>query len=129
MPCLPIAAQVDDIVLVGGSTRIPKIQSLVSKYFGGRQLNKSINPDEAVAYGAAVQSSKSSPDQEHRLNSFADRPHVHVPRTHAHHGHAAADQQIGGCCVSNPIACVTMCGQVVDEFIVTSYTSSLPMIL
>lgn len=47
--------KVDDIVLVGGSTRIPKIQSLVSEYFGGRQLNKSINPDEAVAYGAAVQ--------------------------------------------------------------------------
>jgi L1 cell adhesion molecule like protein len=47
--------KVDDIVLVGGSTRIPKIQSLVSDYFGGRQLNKSINPDEAVAYGAAVQ--------------------------------------------------------------------------
>jgi L1 cell adhesion molecule like protein len=48
-------AKVDDIVLVGGSTRIPKIQSLVSEYFGDRQLNKSINPDEAVAYGAAVQ--------------------------------------------------------------------------
>lgn len=48
-------AKVDDIVLVGGSTRIPKIQSLVSDFFGGRQLNKSINPDEAVAYGAAVQ--------------------------------------------------------------------------
>jgi heat shock protein 1/8 len=47
--------KVDDIVLVGGSTRIPKIQSLVSEYFGGRQLNKYINPDEAVAYGAAVQ--------------------------------------------------------------------------
>jgi heat shock protein 1/8 len=47
--------KVDDIVLVGGSTRIPKVQSLVSEYFGGRQLNKSINPDEAVAYGAAVQ--------------------------------------------------------------------------
>jgi heat shock protein 1/8 len=47
--------KVDDIVLVGGSTRIPKIQALVSEHFGGRQLNKSINPDEAVAYGAAVQ--------------------------------------------------------------------------
>ncbi|KAF8892573.1 putative SSB2-heat shock protein of HSP70 family, cytosolic [Infundibulicybe gibba] len=47
--------KVDDIVLVGGSTRIPKVQALVSEYFGGRQLNKSINPDEAVAYGAAVQ--------------------------------------------------------------------------
>ncbi|GAA5984077.1 hypothetical protein JCM11641_005591 [Rhodosporidiobolus odoratus] len=48
-------SKVDDIVLVGGSTRIPKVQSLVSEFFGGRQLNKSINPDEAVAYGAAVQ--------------------------------------------------------------------------
>ncbi|WAQ84999.1 hypothetical protein PtA15_5A572 [Puccinia triticina] len=48
-------SKVEDIVLVGGSTRIPKIQSLVSDFFGGRQLNKSINPDEAVAYGAAVQ--------------------------------------------------------------------------
>ncbi|PWN20348.1 putative SSB2-heat shock protein of HSP70 family, cytosolic [Microstroma glucosiphilum] len=47
--------KVDDVVLVGGSTRIPKIQSLVSEFFNGRQLNKSINPDEAVAYGAAVQ--------------------------------------------------------------------------
>ncbi|TIB03492.1 hypothetical protein E3P96_01805 [Wallemia ichthyophaga] len=47
--------KVDEIVLVGGSTRIPKVQSLVSDHFGGKQLNKSINPDEAVAYGAAVQ--------------------------------------------------------------------------
>jgi heat shock protein 1/8 len=46
---------VDDVVLVGGSTRIPKVQSLVSDFFGGKELNKSINPDEAVAYGAAVQ--------------------------------------------------------------------------
>ena len=47
--------KVDDIVLVGGSTRIPKIQKLVSDVFGGRALNKSINPDECVAFGAAVQ--------------------------------------------------------------------------
>jgi len=46
---------VDEVVLVGGSTRIPKVQSLVSDFFGGKVLNKSINPDEAVAYGAAVQ--------------------------------------------------------------------------
>ncbi|KAG5474559.1 hypothetical protein LSCM4_03732 [Leishmania orientalis] len=46
---------VHDVVLVGGSTRIPKVQSLVSDFFGGKELNKSINPDEAVAYGAAVQ--------------------------------------------------------------------------
>lgn len=46
---------VNEIVLVGGSTRIPKVQKLVSDFFGGKEPNKSINPDEAVAYGAAVQ--------------------------------------------------------------------------
>merc|ERR1711868_31134 len=46
---------IHDIVLVGGSTRIPKIQKLLQDYFNGKELNKSINPDEAVAYGAAVQ--------------------------------------------------------------------------
>tara|TARA_B100001094_G_scaffold332887_1_gene407126 strand:- start:3313 stop:4308 length:996 start_codon:yes stop_codon:yes gene_type:complete len=49
-------SQVDDIVLVGGSTRIPKVQELLSNFFNGKELNKGINPDEAVAYGAAVQS-------------------------------------------------------------------------
>ncbi|KAK6204481.1 heat shock protein SSA1 [Scheffersomyces amazonensis] len=48
-------SQVDEIVLVGGSTRIPKIQKLVIDFFNGKEPNKSINPDEAVAYGAAVQ--------------------------------------------------------------------------
>ncbi|KAL2824553.1 Hsp70 protein-domain-containing protein [Aspergillus cavernicola] len=47
--------QVDEIVLVGGSTRIPRIQKLLSDFFDGKKLEKSINPDEAVAYGAAVQ--------------------------------------------------------------------------
>lgn len=46
---------VHEVVLVGGSTRIPKVQKLLSDFFNGKQLNKSINPDEAVAYGAAVQ--------------------------------------------------------------------------
>ena len=46
---------VNEVVLVGGSTRIPKVQQLVSDFFNGKELNKSINPDEAVAYGAAVQ--------------------------------------------------------------------------
>ncbi|WOO78728.1 Heat shock protein HSS1 [Vanrija pseudolonga] len=50
-------ANVNEIVLVGGSTRIPKIQKLVSDMFSGREPNRSINPDEAVAYGAAVQAS------------------------------------------------------------------------
>lgn len=48
-------ATIHDIVLVGGSTRIPKVQKLLQDFFNGRELNKSINPDEAVAYGAAVQ--------------------------------------------------------------------------
>merc|ERR1712188_225536 len=48
-------SQVDEVVLVGGSTRIPKVQQLISEFFNGKELNKSINPDEAVAYGAAVQ--------------------------------------------------------------------------
>lgn len=46
---------IHEVVLVGGSTRIPKIQSLISELFGGKELNKNINPDEAIAYGAAVQ--------------------------------------------------------------------------
>jgi len=46
---------IDEIIMVGGTTRIPKLQKLISDYFNGKQLNKSINPDEAVAYGAAVQ--------------------------------------------------------------------------
>lgn len=46
---------INEIVLVGGSTRIPKLQTLISEYFDNKQLNKSINPDEAVCYGAAIQ--------------------------------------------------------------------------
>ena len=53
---------VHEIVLVGGSTRIPKIQKLVSDFFNGKEPNKSINPDEAVAYGAAVQAAILSGD-------------------------------------------------------------------
>lgn len=48
-------SEIDEVVLVGGSSRIPKIQQMLSDYFNGKELNKSINPDEAVAYGAAVQ--------------------------------------------------------------------------
>jgi len=47
--------EIDEIVLVGGSTRIPKVQSLVKDFFGGKEPSKGINPDEAVAYGAAIQ--------------------------------------------------------------------------
>jgi len=48
-------SSIHDVVLVGGSTRIPKIQKILSDFFNGKELNKSIHPDEAVAYGAAVQ--------------------------------------------------------------------------
>jgi molecular chaperone DnaK (HSP70) len=53
--CTPSTSTQTDVVLVGGSTRIPKVQQLLQDFFNGKELNKSINPDEAVAYGAAVQ--------------------------------------------------------------------------
>jgi len=55
---------IDEIVLVGGSTRIPKIQQLVKEYFGGKEPSRGINPDEAVAYGAAVQAGVLSGEQD-----------------------------------------------------------------
>ena len=48
-------SDVDEVVLVGGSTRIPRIQELLQEFFGGKELSRSINPDEAVAAGAAIQ--------------------------------------------------------------------------
>ncbi|XP_065210465.1 heat shock 70 kDa protein cognate 4-like [Planococcus citri] len=61
--------QIDQVILVGGSSRIPKIQNLLQALFGGKTLNKSINPDEAVAYGAAVQAAILNGD---RLNIVRD---------------------------------------------------------
>uniref|UniRef100_A0A1I8MPH4 Hsp70 protein n=1 Tax=Musca domestica TaxID=7370 RepID=A0A1I8MPH4_MUSDO len=55
--------QIHDIVLVGGSTRIPKVQNLLQQFFCGKTLNLSINPDEAVAYGAAIQAAILSGDK------------------------------------------------------------------
>uniref|UniRef100_A0A8C2FV95 Heat shock protein 8 n=1 Tax=Cyprinus carpio TaxID=7962 RepID=A0A8C2FV95_CYPCA len=63
-------AQIHDIVLVGGSTRIPKIQKLLQDYFNGKELNKSINPDEAVAYGAAVQAAILSGDKSENVQDL-----------------------------------------------------------
>jgi heat shock protein 1/8 len=51
-------SQVDEVVLVGGSTRIPKVQQLLQDFFDGKELNRSIHPDEAVAHGAAIQAAK-----------------------------------------------------------------------
>lgn len=64
-------SKVDEIVLVGGSTRIPKIQEMLSEFFGGKELNKSINPDEAVAYGATVQAAiLSGQEKSEKLDSL-----------------------------------------------------------
>lgn len=58
---------IHDVVLVGGSTRIPKIQNMLQNFFCGKQLNLSINPDEAVAYGAAVQAAILSGEQHSKI--------------------------------------------------------------
>merc|ERR1712054_34515 len=64
-------SQVNEVVLVGGSTRIPKIQSMLSEFFGGKEPCKSINPDEAVAYGATVQAAiLSGNDQSEQLQDL-----------------------------------------------------------
>ena len=60
--------EIDEIVLVGGSTRIPKIQSMLSDYFNGKKLNNSINPDECVAFGAAIQAAILSGNRDDTLN-------------------------------------------------------------
>merc|ERR1712203_1176500 len=57
-------SEIDEIVLVGGSTRIPKVQQLVKEFFNGKEPSKGINPDEAVAYGAAVQAGVLSGEQD-----------------------------------------------------------------
>ena len=56
-------SEIHEVVLVGGSTRIPKVQQLLEDFFNGKKLNKTINPDEAVAYGAAIQAAILSGDQ------------------------------------------------------------------
>ena len=62
--------EIHNIVLVGGSTRIPKIQKLLQDFFNGKELNKSINPDEAVAYGAAVQAAILSGDKSEEVQDL-----------------------------------------------------------
>merc|ERR1712160_81559 len=63
-------SQIHELVLVGGSTRIPKVQKLLEDFFNGRGLNKSINPDEAVAYGAAVQAAILSGDKSEEVQDL-----------------------------------------------------------
>jgi len=61
---------IHEVVLVGGSTRIPKVQELLQNFFNGKELNKSINPDEAVAYGAAIQAAVLSGSKDKKLESL-----------------------------------------------------------
>jgi len=61
---------IHEIVLVGGSTRIPKVQQLLKDFFNGKELNKSINPDEAVAYGAAVQAAILGGSQDEKVQDL-----------------------------------------------------------
>jgi L1 cell adhesion molecule like protein len=63
-------SDIDEIVLVGGSTRIPKIQQLLSDFFNGKELCKSINPDECVAYGAAVQAAVLTGSQDSKISDL-----------------------------------------------------------
>ncbi len=66
--------QIQEIVLVGGSTRIPKVQQLISDYFGGKTPNKGVNPDEAVAFGAAVQGAILSGDSDEKVSQWHNLP-------------------------------------------------------
>merc|ERR1711977_313612 len=61
-------SNIDEVVLVGGSTRIPKIQKLLQDFFNGKELNKGLNPDEAVAHGAAVQAAILNGDADQKLS-------------------------------------------------------------
>jgi heat shock protein 1/8 len=61
---------IHEIVLVGGSTRIPKIRLMLSDFFGGKKLNESVNPDEAVAYGAAIQAAILSGESHDKINDI-----------------------------------------------------------
>ena len=62
-------SQIHEVVLVGGSTRIPKVIELLKEFFNGKEPNRSINPDEAVAYGAAVQAAILSGDQSEQIGT------------------------------------------------------------
>lgn len=82
-------AQIHDIVLVGGSTRIPKVQKLLQDFFNGKELNKSINPDEAVAYGAAVQAAILHGDKSEEVNfklylSLPYQKNIPLPKPRSH---------------------------------------------
>jgi L1 cell adhesion molecule like protein len=63
-------SSIHEVVLIGGSTRIPKVQKLLKDFFNGKELNKSINPDEAVAYGAAIQAAILTGDKSEEIKDL-----------------------------------------------------------
>ncbi|XP_040387300.1 endoplasmic reticulum chaperone BiP isoform X1 [Cygnus olor] len=77
-------SDIDEIVLVGGSTRIPKIQQLVKEFFNGKEPSRGINPDEAVAYGAAVQAGVLSGDQD--TGNYIFTHTLYLPQIALHSG-------------------------------------------
>ena len=72
---------IDEIVLVGGSTRIPKIQQLVKEFFNGKEPSRGIHPDEAVAYGAAVQAGVLSGEEDTGRSPNPDAMSHHIQPT------------------------------------------------
>nr|GEV22656.1 putative heat shock protein 70 family [Tanacetum cinerariifolium] len=68
-------SQVDEIILVGGSTRIPKVQQMLQEFFEGKELCKTVNPDEAVAYGAATIGCKGDTNRIHTLGDYSKPSH------------------------------------------------------
>ena len=62
--------QINEIILIGGSSRIPKIQSMLTQYFNGKKLNKSMNPETSVASGAAIQAAIISNVKSKKIESF-----------------------------------------------------------
>ena len=63
-------SKINEIVMVGGSTRIPRVQKLLSEYFNGKELNKSVNPDEAVAYGASIQAALLTGNSDEKIDDM-----------------------------------------------------------
>ena len=63
-------SKINELVLVGGSTRIPRVQKLLSDYFNGKELNKSVNPDEAVAYGASIQAALLTGNSDEKIDEM-----------------------------------------------------------
>ena len=63
-------SQIHELILIGGSTRIPRVQKLLQDFFNGKQLNKSINPDEAVGYGAAIQAAIMTDDRSEEVKDL-----------------------------------------------------------